>query len=55
MKAQEQERIRIAGELHDSVMQQIAALEPRAGNGEAAGSRPTSEAKEMVARRPAQS
>jgi signal transduction histidine kinase len=26
MKAQEQERMRIAGELHDGVMQQISAL-----------------------------
>jgi signal transduction histidine kinase len=33
MKAQEQERIRIAGELHDGVMQQISALSLKLGTG----------------------
>jgi signal transduction histidine kinase len=33
MKAQEQERTRIAGELHDGVMQQISALSLMLGTG----------------------
>ena len=39
MKAQEQERTRIAGELHDSVMQQIIRAQPGPGHGETADRR----------------
>jgi signal transduction histidine kinase len=48
MKAQEQERTRIAGELHDSVMQQITALSLVLGTAKRKMA-PSPEAKEMVA------
>jgi signal transduction histidine kinase len=46
MKAQEQERTRIAGELHDGVMQQISALSLVLGTGKR---QPEAEAKQTMA------
>src|SRR4029453_3873965 len=46
MRAQEQERTRIAGELHDGVMQQISALTLMLGTGKR---QPEADAKQMMA------